>query len=330
MRTFIILLLLVASLAVSCGDNANIPKPGATGKAGEVLAIIDNVYWNADACDTIREMFRASYPMLPQNESVFNLIQIGNSSFVPVMQKHRNILLVSISSEFVEPKLTVTRDLWAEPQIVVNALGADIATVASMLGKRKDYVLRVFEQAELERHSANAVEYSDRAAHDTIRKCFGVNLHIPAGYYMLRRDSDFIWFESRTNHNSMGIFVYTYPFVDSGTFTVDYLVNKRNAVMKRKVPGSRDSSWMTTTAFLTPELEMKQHKGLQFGEMRGLWELVNDYMGGPFISRSYVDRKLNRIITVEGYVYAPRTGKRDLIRRAAGIINTFSLDSIAN
>ncbi|MDR2466090.1 MAG: DUF4837 family protein [Prevotellaceae bacterium] len=329
MRT-VIVFILVALLVASCDDNVKIPKPGATGKAGEVLVIIDNAYWNSDPCDTIREMFRASYPMLPQNESKFNLIQVGNSSFVTVMQKHRNILLISISSDFTEPKITVTRDLWAEPQVVVNALGADIASVASMLGRRRNHVLNVFEQTEIERQSANAMEYSDKAIRDTIRELAGINMHIPSGYYLMRRDPDFIWLESRTNHNSMGLFIYTYPFVDSETFTVDYLVNKRNTVMKQKVPGSRDSSWMTTTDFLTPQLEIKQHKGLQYGELRGLWELVNDYMGGPFISRSYVDRKRNRIITVEGYVYAPRTGKRDLIRRAAGIINTFSLDSIAN
>jgi hypothetical protein len=96
--------------------------------------------------------------------------------------------------------------------------------------------------------------------------------------------------------------------------------------MKEKVHGARDSSWMTTTKLIMPELEIKKFKGLQYGELRGLWELVNDYMGGPFVSRSYIDPNRQRIVTVEGYIYAPRFDKRDYVRRVMGIINTFSFD----
>jgi hypothetical protein len=83
---------------------------------------------------------------------------------------------------------------------------------------------------------------------------------------------------------------------------------------------------MTTAKYVMPMLEIKKFKDLQYGELRGLWELVNDFMGGPFVSRSYVDANRRRIVTVEGYVYAPRFEKRDYIRRVLGIINTFSLN----
>jgi hypothetical protein len=84
---------------------------------------------------------------------------------------------------------------------------------------------------------------------------------------------------------------------------------------------------MTTTRMLMPELEIKKINGLRCCELRGLWELVNDYMGGPFVSRSYCDEKNRRIVTVEGYIYAPRFDKRDYVRRVLGIINTFSFDN---
>jgi hypothetical protein len=48
-------------------------------------------------------------------------------------------------------------------------------------------------------------------------------------------------------------------------------------------------------------------------------------MGGPFISRSYVDYPNHRIVTVEGYVYAARYDKRDYVRRLDGVLNTFRL-----
>jgi len=265
--------------------------------------------------------------MLPQSEKSFTLIPVANSSFLPIMQKHRNILLISISGEFTETKLTISRDLWAMPQIVLNAVGPDIHSIAKILTEKRETMMNLYEQAELERQSKNVTAFSDTTVHRKIKERFDVSLHVPSGYYtIMRNDADFMWLETQTKHNSVGILIYTYPFVDDSTFTVKYLVDKRDAILKEKVPGARDSSWMTTTRVFMPELTIKKYKNLQYGELRGLWELVNDYMGGPFISRSYIDETKRRIVTVEGYVYAPRDSKRDDIRRVSGIINTFSFD----
>jgi hypothetical protein len=312
---------------VSCGDSTNIPKPGATGKIGELLVIIEKPYWDSEVGDSIRSIFEKPYPMLPGIEKFYNLIPVANSSFLPIMQKHRNILLISISGDLQEAKLVINRDLWATPQIVLNAAGPDISSVAKVLSEKHEAMIALYEQAELERQSENVKAFSDTMIHRRIKGRFDISLHVPSGYYTVMRDNpDFIWLETQSTHNSIGIFVYSYPFVDDSTFTVNYLVNKRDSIMKEKVPGARDSSWMTTAKYIMPELEIKKFKGLQYGEMRGLWELVNDFMGGPFISRSYIDEDQRRIITVEGYVYAPRFDKRDYIRRVAGIINTFSLN----
>jgi hypothetical protein len=313
-------------VVVSCGGNTDMPKPGATGKIGELLVIIDKFYWDSEVGDTIRSIFGKLYPGLANPEKYFTLIQAANSSFLPVMQKHRNILRINISSEFTESKLTISRDVWARPQVVFNAMGADISSVAKVLDEKREYMLNLYEHAELERQSINVKAYSDTMISRKIKERFNIDLHVPSnsGYTMMRNDVDFVWLEMQSNHNSIGVFVYTYPFVDDSTFTLNYLVNKRDSIMKEKVHGARDSSWMTTTKFIMPELEIKKFKGLQYGELRGLWELVNDFMAGPFVSRSYINEKERRIVTVEGYVYAPRFDKRDYVRRVLGIINTFS------
>ncbi|MDR1584375.1 MAG: DUF4837 family protein [Prevotellaceae bacterium] len=317
----------VLMTVVSCGDSVNVPKPGATGKSGELLVIIENSHWDSELGDTIRSIFERPYPGLANPEKFYTLIPVANSSFLPVMQKHRNILLISVSSEFSETKLTIKHDFWATPQIVLNAVGANISAVAKVLSDKREYMINLYEQAELERQSKNVKIYSDTIIHRKIKERFDVDLHVPSGYYtIMRNDAGFIWLETQSNHNSIGVFVYSYPFVDDSTFTVNYLMNKRDSIMKEKVHGARDSSWMTTTKLILPELKIKKFKGLQYGELRGLWELVNDYMGGPFVSRSYIDAKKRRIVTVEGYVYAPRFEKRDYVRRVLGIINTFSFD----
>ena len=60
-------------------------------------------------------------------------------------------------------------------------------------------------------------------------------------------------------------------------------------------------------------------------ELRGLWELENDYMGGPFVSFTTLDKKRNRIITVEGFVFAPRYDKHNYIRKLEAILYSLKI-----
>jgi hypothetical protein len=43
-------------------------------------------------------------------------------------------------------------------------------------------------------------------------------------------------------------------------------------------------------------------------------------MGGPFISFSILDEKRKRIVTVDGFLYAPTDDKRDLLRQIEAIL----------
>lgn len=311
----------------SCGNDSSSARPSAIGKVGEVMVITSNPDWDSELGDTIRAIFQRPYPMLPQHESSFSLIQVSNAAMNSVIRKHRNILLISISDENTEPKLTIVRDPWSSPQTVITAFGTDIKSVVKLLSDKSNAMLKLYEQAELDRQTSISHQYADEKNVDTVKKRFGIDLSVPTGYYLMRNDSNFLWFESQTSNTSVGLFVYSFPSIGDSALTVKYLVEKRNAILREKVHGTRDSSWMTTTDFILPELEIKNDKknNCQYGEIRGLWELVNDYMGGAFLSRSYIDEQKKRVITVEGYVYAPLDKKRDFVRKIAGIINTLEL-----
>ena len=56
--------------------------------------------------------------------------------------------------------------------------------------------------------------------------------------------------------------------------------------------------------------------------MRGLWESVNDMMGGPFYSFTFPSADGQYNITVDGFVYAPQEPKRDYLREVEAIVKT--------
>jgi hypothetical protein len=58
---------------------------------------------------------------------------------------------------------------------------------------------------------------------------------------------------------------------------------------------------------------------------RGLWEMENYDMGGPFVSISRVDEKNQMVVVVEAFVYAPGDDKRNLMRRMEAALYTLAL-----
>ena len=55
-------------------------------------------------------------------------------------------------------------------------------------------------------------------------------------------------------------------------------------------------------------------------EIRGLWNVYGDFMGDPFLSLTVLDEKRKRVITVDGYVYAPKFNKRNYLRQVEAIL----------
>ena len=62
--------------------------------------------------------------------------------------------------------------------------------------------------------------------------------------------------------------------------------------------------------------------GLFAIETRGLWKLEGDFMGGSFVNYTFVDEKRNKVITIDGYVYAPNKPKRDLLIQMESIAHS--------
>ena len=104
---------------------------------------------------------------------------------------------------------------------------------------------------------------------------------------------------------------------------VDNLIAARNEMLARNVPGQLDNSYMTTSGEKTPALHWMKYKKRDFAEIRGLWEVQNDFMGGPFVSHAFYDKDSANIIVLEGFVYAPRYDKRNYLRQVESMLYSF-------
>ena len=73
---------------------------------------------------------------------------------------------------------------------------------------------------------------------------------------------------------------------------------------------------------MTPSYEEVSFHGAFAAEVRGLWRMENDFMGGPYYSLTFYDEPNVRLITVEGYAYAPYFDKRPYMREIEGIVKS--------
>ena len=77
---------------------------------------------------------------------------------------------------------------------------------------------------------------------------------------------------------------------------------------------------MNVETLLPPEYKQIGFSGQYAIEGRGLWKFQTPIMGGPYISLTVVDEKKGRVITVDGYAFAPKFDKKDFMLDIEAIV----------
>lgn len=310
-------------LVVSCNVGSINLKPNVSGKAGEVIVVIDKSLWDGETGKELRELLATDYPMLPQKEPSFTLINITPAAFTDIFELHRNIILVRVNDTIAKPSLSLKEDVWSMPQIVA-VIDAPSDSLACNLLKEKGGVLYGgIDQAERNRVIRNSKKYEERSLRKLVGEEYGGSPYFPMGYSLKKKSENFIWISYETNKTTQGVFIYSIPYVSPDSLSQEILVEKRNQILKLNVPAMLEDSYMTTSQIIDPEFRWVKYKNQTFAEIRGLWDTVNDFMGGPFLQHAYYDEHNHSILVMEAFVYAPSMDKRNLLRQVESILYSF-------
>ncbi len=291
----------------------------ATGRPYELVVSVDQNLWDGPVGDTIRSIFGESVHMLNQSEPMYDIMRVNPSGLKGLMLRHRNILEIKVTPEVKKPRSAAQYDIYSRPQILVTVAAPDTKSMLEYLSDNRAEMQQTFEIAERNRSLSAAKRFKERDIENDIFKTFGMNIDIPMGYRQRNKiGDDFLWISNEQALSSQGIVVYSYPYTGGEDFGLDHLVARRNEFVNR-IPGPSDGSNMTTADF-EPDLRYMRINGRPWAEMRGLWDVAGDFMGGPFVSFSTLDTSANRVVTVDCYVFSPRHPKRNLMRTVEHII----------
>ncbi len=319
----ILLPLILGVVTVSCSQGPQL-MPTISGKAGEIVVVINKGQWESDPGIALRSLLGQDEPFLPQREPMFTLINVPESAFTNIFKTHRNIIIVNISPEVKEPKIVYQINVWAAPQIVVTISAPNTQDAANEINKQQGKLLSSLEQAERNRNIQNARKYEEKGLRDLVTDMFGGSPYFPKGYSLRKKTDNFVWISYETTYTNQGILVYKYPFRDSSQFALDSIIFTSNKFMKEYVPGPGVNTYMITSLInITPALKWIKFQNKQFAEVKGLWEVQNDYMGGPFVDHVFLDKEKKNIIILEAFVYAPRYPKRNYMRQVESLLYSF-------
>lgn len=308
----------------SCRDDTKLRKK-VTGKAGEVVVVITKESWDGQVGENLRATLAQPQISLPQEEPIFDLISVPPSAFKEIFKTSRNIINVRISPTNDEAKVEFKKDIWAWPQAVVNISASSSEDFEQVFKANSDKIVAYLLKAERDRLQRNYASYKEVDVMAKVKEIMNVDVTLPVGFKVADEADDFMWVRYDTPEIMQGIAFYSFPYTSDSTFTEKYLLSKRDSILEEHIEGPLDNSYMTTEHRLKPTFNAFNFKKNYAVEMRGLWRVEGDFMGGPFISLSVLDAANNRIIVADGFVYAPRFDKRNYLRQLEAMIYSMTL-----
>ncbi len=319
-----IVIVLAFSLVHSCTSDKP-TKPSSTGSPNEVIIVAEDNLWRSSLKDTVSNYFSSSRIGLPQPEPLYKVVQIKLAEFNRLFQTHRNVLAIAIDSSLTDAKYEFAYNVWAKPQRVVKITAPSIELLKSSFNEHKREIFNLYENAEIERLQKLYSKSLNLKAIETIKRRFNINMDIPANYFVAVDKDNFLWLRKETNTMSQGLLIYSYPYTDTNAYKVRKIISVRNQFTRLYVPGPADNSYMivatdTIMKPVTRTLELKKELAV---ETRGLWDVEGDFMGGPFVNYTLVDRKNNMVLALDGYVYAPNQNKAGFLREIQSILLSF-------
>ncbi|MDR1757370.1 MAG: DUF4837 family protein [Bacteroidales bacterium] len=292
----------------------------SNGKAGEVLLVIDKDLWDEQDLASIRAPLIAPQPGLNQVEPMFDLLVLNNRDFTSQFQRHRGIVRFDMDKNYGSNSLTLAHDTWANPQVYVYAKGNHPDSLIALYQKHQKEIITELYNNDLKRLQRNAIAHENPVVEQLIETKFGIRLSIPREYVVAREDSNFLWLRFRTIKNDRFVMIYR---TTSSSLCADSVLLCRDRMTRAYIPGAVNGAYPILSRHDGFPIVYEDTLGYKTGlSARGLWESVNDKMGGPFYSFTFIDASRQKTLSVDGFVYAPQENKRDYLREVESIVKS--------
>ena len=295
----------------------------SNGNINTLLVVVDNLLWDDSVGEAIRAVVAAPVPALNQDEPLFNISQMPTQVFSGFVTKSRTILKIEKGGP---AGMSIKRDVYARPQTVVVISGKTDKEINNLLETNGDEIVAAFKKEELRENQRRiSTSLFDTKA---IQEQLGIDIKFPTAYRIAAHEDNFFWIRKDINTGNVDFLIYEVPLNQihrNDSTTVGDIIKMRDSIGKAHIQSSTEGAYMITEEAYAPYVVETTIDGKPAVETKGIWDMKNAFMSGPFINYAIEDKANNRYVVVEGYVFSPSVEKRNNIFELESIIKSIKI-----
>ncbi|WP_367392145.1 DUF4837 family protein [Lewinella sp. LCG006] len=346
---FSLLLLNVFSCANEAVQKSFEAEKNAFGKINRVNVLCDKDVWEGPLGDSIRFYYGAAYPILPQPEPIFDLrhITLEDLRKDPLRKELRTYIVVgNLADQDSETTALILKDVglekiraasadngygnsvarnkWAKGQTIVYLYADSEEKLIDNITNSFSAVAKRLHQADEKIIDATAFFNGENVSlASEINALMGVKMRIPEEFKPAMKEAGIVWLRRETSEASSNIILQKIPYTDQAQLSREGIKAIRNEMGKTYVSSTLPDTYMRINDVDLPLIvETTRVNGDYALEARGIWDIVNDFMGGAFISYLVYDPGKKELLFMDAFVHAPGKEKRDLMQQLDYILNT--------
>jgi len=309
---------------MSCGDKKSNEKflPDASGAINNVSVVTENDLWDGRVGEAIRNVLAKPIYGLPQDEPTFTISQIPTSVFSGFVTKNRTVLKIETNKE---AGITISDNVYAKPQKVIVVSGKTKEEIIDVLKANETKIIDIFRNEEL----SERLRQMAKSPHnfETIKEKLGLTIEFASVYRKAKETDNFFWIRKDITTGTTNLMIYELPYdaIKRNDSVVNQIIKIRDSIGRAHIEGPVEGSYLITENAYTPfhgETIIDNKPTL---ETKGLWDVKNAFMGGPFINYAIEDKINKRWVVVEGFAFAPSVEKRNYMLELEAIIKSVKI-----
>lgn len=323
-------------------------KNTAISSLHQVAVVVENESWAESAVlDTVDFYYASAYPILPRPEPYFDLKLFTYNQLISEKTRRelkvylvlvdmsdstnnlRNMMEIDLSSAIDSSShgVKIVKDKWAFNQLLIYVYAPNKEELASLLIDSYIALRKRISQAYEEQIQANAyVTGYDLSLQNKVRDMMDLDITLPKNYKIAIEDANFLWIRRDRDKIIENIILYREPYQHEDQFSKENIKSILDKLGKKYISSSAEGSYKRINDVDLPLLIHQENiKDLYAHKVRGIWEMENDFMGGPLTAYVLHDEKRSELIVLEGFVFAPGEQKRNTLMVIDYILRSVSL-----
>lgn len=352
-RISVILFFFCCSVCLSScfeGGDSQLNKPLAISKTNDIVVVADRKLFAGSTGDTLSYYFESPFPIMPRPEELFRLRYFTSEELEaePLRRQLRTYLILinladTASGEYkllekdlgnqrfeeikkAGNKVLYGKDKWARDQLVIYVLGNDVRDLESSLAVNFEQIKeKVYGHDEPQVLAATYHSGENINLQNTLAADMGIIIKIPREYQQaMYQDEDEILWMRRDSRRSVINFMLARIRPEDNTNDLKRLALESVTKLGKYVTTNTAGSVLVPNDTDMPVLEFAQViNGNEAIEFRGIWEMTNDFMGGPYVAYLIRGNNSDEYAFFFGFTYGPGDqSKKEYIQQMMVIAKT--------